>query len=792
MSAGVGPSGVGPGGLSTTIAHSNSILDAAAVVLLFAKVTYASAVFMFSDYVHVVPPAVLILLVSAIASVVFFVLQRPFSSNKKSLTWRQLVRVAIYSVAGIASLGFWAHAIKYCGPLRAILLSNLGDALIGGIGSSLFKRGSKGGSTTSSGTWLIAVGIIVLLLFDSGSSGLRTLEVASHHDGEAGAEEHHTPEDGAHIKHHLQFPSSLSGISDNTVGIFLLLIAAVLSAFRKNAGRKLSVEVGGAKRLQAISSLFITGLSLPWALWSLGDVPEDFAILSVGTLLPCAYMAGIILVADFYAESYAFSRMDSLIAAKRGYLAAFLGALFYGFVWPTHAAPTMAVLAAFAIISLGLQVLSNSDTKDARDGQLLGFSSGLPMYSSFGAQNDTSGIQHLTLRQVLRQVLESKDSRQLFYFLCLNLIFMSVEFLYGYWTNSLGLMTDGFHMLFDCIALAVGLYAAVISKWKGTRTFSYGFGRVEILSGFVNGVFLVFISIFVFSEAVERVLTPPEVTTDRLLLVSVFGLCVNLVGMFAFSHAHSHGGAPCDHGHAHGGNDHGHAHGGGEPEEPKGNANMEGVFLHVLADTLGSVGVIISSLLIQFFGWHMADPVCSLFISVLIFLSVIPLLKNSSRHLLQQTPPDMEHALQSALQRVLQLDGVLGIRDPHFWNHAPSVMVGTVHVHIAAQASEGRVMAGVAQLLRGAGITELCVQIEKDYFYTFAGVRPVWYATSGQKPQLVLQQQQYQPALTSASGQQTPNSMSHPASPSVKKSQSQQWASALPSSGGGSHIINLS
>jgi zinc transporter 5/7 len=73
-------------------------------------------------------------------------------------------------------------------------------------------------------------------------------------------------------------------------------------------------------------------------------------------------------------------------------------------------------------------------------------------------------------------------------------------------------------MLFDCSALVMGLFAAVVSQWKPTKTFSYGYGRLEILSGFVNGLFLVVISIFVFIEAVHRLFQPPEIKSEKLIV----------------------------------------------------------------------------------------------------------------------------------------------------------------------------------------------------------------------------------------------------------------------------------
>jgi len=152
----------------------------------------------------------------------------------------------------------------------------------------------------------------------------------------------------------------------------------------------------------------------------------------------------------------------------------------------------------------------------------------------------------------------------------------------------------------------------------------------------VNGLFLLFIAFFIMSEAVERLIEPPEVKHERLFVVSVLGLLVNLVGIYAFQHGHAHGGG--GHGHSHGGG-HGHSH--GEPNghghhghshdsSPSANSQiMKGVFLHILADTLGSVGVIVSAVLMQMFGWMIADPICSMFIAILIAISVLSLIRES-------------------------------------------------------------------------------------------------------------------------------------------------------------------
>ena len=123
----------------------------------------------------------------------------------------------------------------------------------------------------------------------------------------------------------------------------------------------------------------------------------------------------------------------------------------------------------------------------------------------------------------IRLILADPNSRNLLGFLLLNLSFAFVELFYGVWTNSLGLISDSFHMFFDCTGLMAGLVASVITKWRANDKFSYGYVRAEVLAGFINGLFLLFISFFIFSEAVERLVEPPEVKHERLLVVSILG-----------------------------------------------------------------------------------------------------------------------------------------------------------------------------------------------------------------------------------------------------------------------------
>ncbi|CDZ97656.1 zinc transporter 5 [Phaffia rhodozyma] len=386
--------------------------------------------------------------------------------------------------------------------------------------------------------------------------------------------------------------------------------------------------------------------------------------------------------------------------------------------------------------------------------------------SSSSLSSTTSSTTSPTYRLAktyLKVILDNPESRRIWWFLLLNLGYMLVQMIWGVWTNSLGLISDAIHMFFDCMALGVGLFASVMASWKPNGEFTYGYGRVETLSGFANGIFLILISIFIVFEAIQRIAEPPEMNTSRLLLVSSIGLAINLFGMFATGghahHGHSHGGghshgptpkpkaappppptmnahahshshaAPVDqhvdhNGHSHGhevsahdhqdhhDDHHGHSHSAPSAPSPvshnghshsagcdhddhdnddgdyasndQGHShNMRGVFLHVLADTMGSVGVIISTLLIGYTGWTGWDPIASLFIAALIVASVVPLVIDSGKVLCLDAGSENEKDIRLALSELASVEGLAGYGAPRFWPKDESTMVGSIHIHLA-------------------------------------------------------------------------------------------------------------
>lgn len=528
-----------------------------------------------------------------------------------------------------------------------------------------------------------------------------------------------------HVFYHVV---NLIGWSDHKGGVVLLTVTLFLQIGYSSASKKLSVDIDGSKRLHAVSTLVQALLLFPWFCFTI-LTKEGSTETWIYLLLPLALVILFVHVIDFYIEAVVSNHLQPPQTAVFGAYSIFLSALFLSLTWNHPLISTITpikdikedhIVSGGVVFSLAVFLFATHmlawPSKGTKGGSFIGYSpTGLPLYSFTGdAISKTSYSLANLLKNGMKQIYEESDSRRIFYFLCINLCFTFVELVYGVWTNSLGLISDGFHMLFDCSALVMGLYAAVMSKWKATRIFSYGYDRVEVLSGFINGLFLVVIGIFVFFEGLARLFHPPEIHTERLFIVSVMGLMVNLIGIVAFRNTHGHGHSHMvNHTHSHGSPDNGDLH----SESNYHNSNMEGVFLHILADTLGSIGVITSTLLIENFEWNIADPICSLFIASMILLSVLPLLKETSMVLLLCSPTEESFNVREILQKILNIEDVLACKDPHFWQHTSGKVYGTIHLQVISEANEQRIISFVTNVLKELNINNVTIQVEKETFY---------------------------------------------------------------------------
>jgi cobalt-zinc-cadmium efflux system protein len=232
--------------------------------------------------------------------------------------------------------------------------------------------------------------------------------------------------------------------------------------------------------------------------------------------------------------------------------------------------------------------------------------------------------------------------------LIITSVFLVAEFLGALYTNSLALLADSGHMLTDVAALSLSFFAMRFASRRATPRKTYGFYRVEILAALLNGVFLVLIALYIFYEAYDRVLNPPEVKANWMLVVAAIGLLANLVSAWVlFGKYHE-------------------------------SLNIRGAFFHVLTDAIGSIGAIVASIAIIVGGYRLADPLISMGVAVLILWSSWVLIRDAVDILLESTPAHIN--IVSLREQLAGVQGVSSVHDLHVWTLTSGVLAMSCHV----------------------------------------------------------------------------------------------------------------
>ncbi|XP_043095703.1 zinc transporter 5 isoform X2 [Puntigrus tetrazona] len=467
------------GGKLGRVEVPNARLTRYIVLLYFTKLLKAFGIFESYDLLKVVHIVQFLFILKMGCAMILVFFQKPFSSGKMipKRQWIKILKHAVMSCV-ISLLGFFG--LTLCGPLRTLLLFEHSDVVVISLLSVLFTS-SGGGPSKTRGAAFFIIAVICLLLFDNDDL---MAKMAEHPEG------HH---DSA-LTHALYTGIAFLGVADHKGGVVLLVLALCLKVAFNTASRKLSVEIGGAKRLYALSNLVSAVVLLPWVI-VLSATTESKVESWSGLILPFAMIIFSVMILDFYVESICTAKLETSRCARYGSIFLFLSGLLLANFWThplTHQlraisksstvqqSSTEHVLSGGVLVSACFFIMADSilsaPSSKGQKGTLVGYSpEGTPLYNFMGdALQHTSQSLPRFIKESLKQILEEYDSRQIFYFLCLNLAFTFVELFYGVWTNSLGLISDGFHMLFDCSALVLGLFAALMTRWKATRIYSYG------------------------------------------------------------------------------------------------------------------------------------------------------------------------------------------------------------------------------------------------------------------------------------------------------------------------------
>lgn len=250
--------------------------------------------------------------------------------------------------------------------------------------------------------------------------------------------------------------------------------------------------------------------------------------------------------------------------------------------------------------------------------------------------------------------------------------FFVVEAVGGIVTNSLALLSDAGHMLTDVVGLGMALAAIQLASRHARRDDagqnSFGLYRLEILAAFVNALLLFGVAVYVLVEAVRRITATPEVLGVPMLVVAVLGLVVNLVAFALLREGASE------------------------------SINVEGAYLEVLADTIGSVGVIVAAVLLEVFGWTWVDPVIGAAIGLWILPRTWRLGHQAVRILLQAAPPEID--LRAVRADLGALDGVIDVHDLHIWTLTSEMENASAHLVVGTVADTHGVLDAARHLLQ--------------------------------------------------------------------------------------------
>ncbi len=277
----------------------------------------------------------------------------------------------------------------------------------------------------------------------------------------------------------------------------------------------------------------------------------------------------------------------------------------------------------------------------------------------------------------------SASRRSLGISLALIMGYMVAEVVGGVVSGSLALIADAGHMLTDGAAIGLALVAIWIANRPASIDQTFGFHRTEVLAAMLNALSLWLIAAWIFFEASRRFGDLREVDGVLMLGVGAVGLLVNLVAAWILHRS------------------------AGE------SLNVEGAFIHVIADLLGSVAVVAAGVLVLSFGWDIADPIFGIVIGVLILVSSFRLLWKVVHVLMEGTPAHLD--LHQLCQRLEELEGVTGVHDIHAW----SITTGydALSAHVTADAAVMENPNPVLQRLRDIassefGIGHVTIQLE--------------------------------------------------------------------------------
>lgn len=264
----------------------------------------------------------------------------------------------------------------------------------------------------------------------------------------------------------------------------------------------------------------------------------------------------------------------------------------------------------------------------------------------------------------------------------LVVVFLIVEAVAGFWTGSLALISDAGHMATDALGLGMALAAIMAGNRATSARRTYGLYRIEILAALANAVLLFVVAGYVLYEAISRLSSPPEILSGPMMVVAIGGLIVNIIAWWLLRP--------------------------GADES----LNIEGAYVEVLADLIGSLGVLAGAVIIWLTDWTIVDPIVGAAIGVFILPRAWRLGRKALDILLQSAPERID--LEQLSTELAAIPNVVDVHHLHIWTLTSEMDVGTAHLMTLDGVDPHPVLDEARSILQRYGVEHATLQVEPE------------------------------------------------------------------------------
>jgi len=264
--------------------------------------------------------------------------------------------------------------------------------------------------------------------------------------------------------------------------------------------------------------------------------------------------------------------------------------------------------------------------------------------------------------------------------IALNLFFVIIEAGVGIWKNSLSLLSDAGHNLSDVFSLALVLFGFYLAQRAANSHYTYGYKKSTILISLMNAVLLLVAVGIIIAESVHKLRMPVAIDGAAISWTAGIGILVNGITTLLLMRGQQN------------------------------DLNVRGAFVHMAADTLVSIGVVISGVIISFTGWYIIDPIISLIIALVILISTWELLHDSIRLALDGVPENVE--IDHICKHILPTPHVLGVHHIHVWAMSTTENAMTAHLVVDDLTHSSEAVHAIKSALAEEGITHATLETE--------------------------------------------------------------------------------